>query len=215
VVVAPPLASVTATVQAELSRLAIGPVEDGVEVSNLGAVTAGGELRTHLVGVERAIDIAARGGPAESLAVRVPPWAERAEIDVEMPVEQWERFTDFGLTVFDSSGAPVEATPLDYALARQRWTVPAELRGRLVTVELFPAYAWSDRTPPWRARLRIRFLAEQPHVVEAGREIVVVPGGRVRVALAAPERLPAPSGFVPLLEITADGAARRHSSGGP
>src|SRR6266540_1828381 len=106
-VVAPPLATVTADVRAAIAPVTLARTGRGVEAGDVGPETTGGRVTTRLIGAEAAFPVAGRGLPAESLTVRVPAWAARAEVDVEMAREQWNRFTDFGVTVFDSSGQQV------------------------------------------------------------------------------------------------------------
>src|SRR5207247_743364 len=142
-----------------------------------------------------------RGLPAESLTVRVPAWAARAEVDVEMPREQWNRFTDFGVTVFDSSGQQVSEGPLNYAVGRQRFDVPEGLAGRPLTVELFPASAQVGPAPSWQATVRVRFLLKEPRAAQVGKDATVVAGGRTTLELLAPPALQAPAGFQPLVEV--------------
>jgi hypothetical protein len=208
-VIAPPLTPVTVDVKAAVSPVALAFTDGAMEITNIGASSATGSLRVALVGAERAFDVAGRGASAESLLVRVPDWAARAEIDFEMPVERWEDFTDFGLTVFDSVGQVIEGTPLDYAVSRLAFKVDAARRGQPVTIELFPAYAWSHRTPPWRARVTVRFLAATPDPIGGPRDITVTAGGRVRAPLLVGRRPAAPEGFGPVVEATVGTAVRR------
>src|SRR2546425_1128579 len=102
-VIAAPLSGVSATVRAEVAPLAL----TGLEASNPGNATTGGRLTEALLGAERSAEVTGRGAPPESLTVRVPDWAARAVVDVQMPREQWDEFTDFGVTEFDSTGQQV------------------------------------------------------------------------------------------------------------
>src|SRR5260370_29300018 len=97
-VVAPPLAGVTASVQAGLAAVALGEADGRLEASNAGPETAAGRSSATLVGAERTIAIAARGAPAESGTVRVPDWASRGVVDVAIAREQGNEFTDLGVT---------------------------------------------------------------------------------------------------------------------
>src|SRR6185436_5065935 len=105
-----------------------------------GASTVAVKIDQAMVGAELAVDVAARGLPAESLATTIPSWADRGEIDVTMDDAQWTRFTDFAVTVYDTTGQIVANTAQNFAFGRLEFRVPPELRGRKVTVELFPAY---------------------------------------------------------------------------
>ena len=200
-VVAPPLAAVTADVRAAIAAVTLARTGHGLEAGDAGSETVAGRVTSQLIGAEAAFAVEGRGLPAESLTVRVPAWAARAEVDVEMPREQWNRFTDFGVTVFDSSGQQVNEGPMNYAVARQRFAVPEELAGQALTVELFPASAQVGPVPAWRATVRVRFLLKTPRPAQAGKDVTVVAGGRSTLELAATPPLQAPAGFQPLVEV--------------
>src|SRR5262249_55059547 len=84
-VTAPPLAATNVDVHAELSSAALEGTATGVEISNATGSSIAGTLSLRVIGAERDIDVTGRGTPAESIAVQVPAWATRAEVDVEMP----------------------------------------------------------------------------------------------------------------------------------
>lgn len=201
-VLAPPLSAVTATVRAELGPLALAPAAAGWEASNASPTGVAGRVSQWLVGAELQRDVQGRGAPAESLTVRVPAWVARGVIDVSMPREQWDQFTDFGVTVFDSAGAQVSQGPLNYAFGRQSFELPARLAGGMITIELFPAFALAPSAHPWRATVRVRYLLEEARPLGATTDLSVVPGGRALVPVAdAPlPVLALPEGFFPLLE---------------
>lgn len=200
-VYAPPLTGAVATVRARLARVALSEGTTGVEATNAGTETAGGRARVSLVGAERTIALAGRGAAAESATVRVPDWAARAVVDVAMPREQWDDFTDFGVTDFDSTGQQVGQGALNYALGRHTVAIPATLRGHPMTVELFPAFARDDGAHPWRATVRVRFLLGTPRSSGDGAEMSVVPGGRTTLSLGRRPDLALPDGFAPLVEL--------------
>jgi len=203
-VVAPPLAGVTASVQAALAAVALGEADGRLEASNAGPETAAGRSSATLVGAERTIAIAARGAPAESVTVRVPDWASRAVVDVAMPREQWNDFTDFGVTDFDSTGQQLGQGALNYAFGRHAVAVPPALRGHPFTVELFPGFARENGAHPWLASVRIRFLLAQPRPLGGGADVSVATGGRTGVRLPATPsagELALPEGFGPLVEL--------------
>ncbi len=215
-VVAPPLSATAVTVRGELAAVTLIPVGGGdgeLEVANAGLGTATGRPAFALVGAERTVEVIGRGIPAETLDVTLPPWAVRAEIDVQMPVEQWDAFTDFAVTVFDGDGQQVSQGPLNYAFGRQRFDLPPEGEGvrpppsRRVTVELFPGYARADRTPPWRATVRVRFFPPDGRRLGDAPEFSAVPGGRSRIVLPEASGLELPPGFAPLVEVRVEFAA--------
>ena len=201
-VVAPPLSGVTATVRTALAPWAIAVAATGIEASTAAEV-AGGRATATLIGAERSVAVSGRGAPAESVTVRVPDWAGQATVDVAMPPEQWDDFTDFGVTDFDSSGQQVGQGALNYAFGRHAVDARAvaTLRGRALTVELFPAFARYNGAHPWRATVRVRFLLAQPRSVGGGTDVHVVAGGRSVVPLPRPPALTLPEGFTPLIEL--------------
>ncbi|MGH7569862.1 MAG: S8 family serine peptidase [Gemmatimonadales bacterium] len=217
-VVAPALSATAVTVRAELAAVALAPIGRGdesdgaLEAANAGLGPAGGRAAFALVGVERTFDVGGRGVPPETLDVALPAWAARAEIDVQMPVDQWDAFTDFAVTVFDADGQQMSQGPLNYAFGRQAFDVPAAggATTRRVTVELFPAYARADRTPPWRATVRVRLLLADGRPIGGGGAnpaFSVVPGGRSRIVLPEASGLELPPGFAPLVEVKVESAA--------
>src|SRR5690348_10075788 len=197
-VTAPPYETVTATAQASLGPVAIGVTTGGVELSNPGALAAQVVVKQELLGVERSVDVAGRGAPAESVTVRAPAWATRISVDVDMPREQWNEFTDFGVTLFDSTGQQIKTGPLNYAFGRLTTDLPPALAGRPITVELFPAFARPDTAPPWRATVRVRFALARPRVLGTA-PLSVVAGGRVAVPAPKLGDFVPPPGFLPLL----------------
>ena len=173
-----------------------------------GTVT--GRVTHVLVGAERTYALAGRGLPAETLLVRAPAWAKRAEVDVQLTPDLWDELTDFSLTVYDSTGQQVPGgnEAVNYAFGRLSFTVPEKLAGRPLTVEFYPAFA---RLPghPWRGTARIRFLGRDKPLGD-GRDLSVVAGGRAAVALPVPpgSALDLPEEFGALIEtrVTASGA---------
>jgi len=212
-VVAPPLASVTATVRADLGPVALAPTEQGLEASSVsGTVT--GELVYRLVGAERSYAIAGRGLAAESLQVRPPRWAKRMEVDLDLPPDLWDELTDFALTVYDSTGQQIRGgnQPVNYAFGRLSVALSDSTTGVPLTVELFPAFA---RLPghAWRGTARIRFLGPDEPIGQGG-PLSVVAGGRAVVRLPPMPSLQLPEGFSTLIETrvttsTGTVAARR------
>ena len=179
-VINPGIDRMTATVQAELALVAMTPQANGtLEAMNPGVATANLEARAALVGAQRSAMVAGRGTSAESLAVAVPDWAARAEVLVEMPREQWEWFSDFGLTVFDSAGQQVDVAPLNYARGRLTFPVPPRLAGHPAVIELYPAFAREGGASPWQASVRVRFFRESSEALGGPQPLNVVAGGRI------------------------------------
>lgn len=199
----------TLRVRAEVAALELAAGSGAVELSNPGSGSVAARVGQTVIGAERGVDVTG-SLPAESLVVAVPSWAARGEVDVTVPVEQWRRFTDFAVTVFDSTGEIVANGAQNYAFGRLSFNVPASLAGGTLVLELFPAYARPDERGEWQAKVAIRFLAPAPAELAGGANVNVVPGGRVRVPAADGAALEVPPGYRPLLEATA-----RPAQGGP
>jgi hypothetical protein len=198
-VIAPPLASATATVRADLGPVALAATEQGVEASAFGTAVTG-EVLYRLVGAERSFAITGRGQPAESLQVQAPRWARHMEVDVQLPSELWDEMTDFSVTVYDSTGQqlPGGNQPVNYAFGRMSVALTDSLTGRPLTIELFPAFA---RVPghAWKGSVKVRFLGPDEPAGEGG-QVSVVAGGRTIVRPPTPPALPLPEGFRTLIE---------------
>ena len=207
-VFAPPLAGTTATVRAALSPLVLTEAAGRIEATNLGVESFTGRATQQLMGAGRTVSVAGRGTPAESVTLRVPDWAARAVVDVTMPRAQWDDFTDFGVTDYDSTGQQVGQGALNYAIGRHTVTVAPSLRGHPLTIELFPAFARDNGAHPWPAEVSVRFLLAEPRPLGDGTDVRVVSGGRAAVTLdKSPGDLPLPEGFTPLVELRVHGAA--------
>jgi tripeptidyl-peptidase II len=199
----PPLAGVTATVRAELAPLTLDEAGGGggLEVANAGTRTVPGRVAVTLLGAGRDFEIAGRGAVAETVTVYVPDWGTTLVIDVTMPRVQWNDFTGFAMTEFDSSGQQVAQNSLAHASGRQSLTVYPGLRRRLLALELFPAFARVDGGHPWRATVRFRFLLAHEQSVGEARNLAVVAGGRMRIDTPALPTLMLPEGFTPFVEV--------------
>jgi tripeptidyl-peptidase-2 len=199
----PPLAGATATVRAELAPLSLSELNGELEVANRGARTVASRVGTALLGAGRDFDITGRGAVAETLTVRVPEWAAAVLIDVAMPRTQWNDFTGFAMTEFDSSGQQLAQNSLNYSSGRQRLAVHPALRKRSLAIELFPAFARSDGAHPWRGTVRFRFLLAREQSFGDGKDLSVMAGGRVRLQMPSLPSLAIPAGFTPFVEVRA------------
>lgn len=190
----------TVSVRAQLAAVSLAPRDDGrVEASNPGAASVNVTAAAAWVGAERRWDVTGRGAQAESIAVTVPLWAARASVQVTMPVAQWEQLTDFGVTVFDSSGQQVHGAALNYARGLQTFDVPGARTGRPVLLELYPGFARTDAAPPWRAMVRIRFFSGSPQALGPSHLLNVVAGARAVVPDVTVPAIDLPVGFAPLI----------------
>ena len=201
-VIAPPLTATSATVHADLGPVALTPGQHTLEASSVlsEGSTVSGSVLHRLVGAERKFDIAGRGQPAETLAVRAPHWAKRVEVDLDLPPELWDELTDFSITVYDSTGQQVRGgnEAVNYAFGRLSFAFPDSLAGAPLTVEFYPAFA---RLPghAWKGTARVRFLGPDEPVGEGG-DVSVVAGGRAVLRLPSPPALELPDGFGTLIE---------------
>ncbi len=136
-------------------------VRDGAADAILsGQPGASGMAVLALVGATRTLRVEARPGERPRVPLEIPAWARGVQVDVAMDPAQWSRFTDFGVTLFDSAGRQLEKSALNYAFGRldyQRGPVRAVTHAELV---LFPGLADATERAPWRADLTVRFLAD-------------------------------------------------------
>ncbi len=201
-VATPPLAGATATVRAELGAVGLVPEPGGLEASSVRDGTVTGRVTHAVIGAERDYALTGRGLPAETLSVRAPVWAKRAEVDVQLTPDLWDELTDFSVTVYDSGGQQIPGgnEAVNYAFGRLSFNLPEKLAGRPLTVEFYPAFA---KLPghPWRGTARIRFLGRDKALAD-GKDVSVVAGGRAAVTVpgAAAASIELPEGFGALVE---------------
>jgi hypothetical protein len=159
-----------------------------------------GQIVHRFVGAERSYAIEGRGQPAETLQVRPPRWAKQLEVDIELSADLWDEMTDFSITAYDSAGQQLRGgnEPMNYAFGRLSVSVPENLKGTPLTVELYPAFA---RLPghSWKGTAKVRFLGPDEPIGEGG-ELSVVAGGRSVLRLPTPPMFERPEGFAALVE---------------
>src|SRR5207249_9919419 len=126
-----------------------------------------------------------------------PGGAAGAVVDVQMPREQGDEFTDLGVTDFDSTGQQVGRGAMNSAFARHSFGVAPGLRKAPVTIELFPAFARDGGAQPWRATVRVRFLFRDPQPFGGARDVTVVAGGGAAAPPPQPPLLPVSRGCTP------------------
>ncbi len=212
VIVASPLEPASYTFSASLSGVSITRVVEGpvATIRNTSARQSLTEVTAQMVGGVREVRIDERGSQSVRLTNRVPEWAAKMIVDIEVPPRIWQRLTDFGVTVFDSAGRRISEGPVDYATSRQGIELGTAMPGRLLDVELFPAFALPQEPAGWTARVRISFLADEPAVLAradlpSGDDgLLIVPSGSVVVEFSPSlEQLLLPEEFLPLYEIQA------------
>ena len=211
--IAPPGQAVGARVRVARSPFRIGATFGGETLvatfENLDDSTRTLDPGAALLGAERRGTISRTGGDEILLPVPLPAWATRVVIDLEMPEGQWERFTDFGMTLRRADGRQVVHQPLTYRVGRL--AVEADDSMRLgperATLALLPALASSADREPWSAAISIRFYAAEPSFLQpAGAGESAVERGRTgsaRFVVSAPP-WPLDAGFVPLGVVWAE-----------
>jgi subtilisin family serine protease len=136
--------------------------EDAGVVARISGDSVRGErqVKIRLIGAERVMSVTAKGSDRVTAEFEVPGWATRLVADVSMTREQWARFTDFGLALFDSAGVQMDNSPLNYAFGRIESTFDLG-PGRRISVGLIPALAEAKSREPWHATISLRLYADE------------------------------------------------------
>lgn len=117
-------------------------------------------LRTSVeqVGIETAWQATVeRGGPYRR-TFAAPEWATGAVVEVQLTPEFWNSVTDFGIVLYDSSGAQLGQGAMNYAFHRVKVDLPSKRSGAFpVVVELFPAFAHPEPPASFDATVRLAF----------------------------------------------------------
>jgi hypothetical protein len=164
VVIAPPNQPLTVTVSVSQSPLALRAVRQGESVhatfTNLTGAPVEAEVGMHLGGAARLETISSSGSAAQRIPFVVPAWSRGVVIDIAMDRAQWGKFTDFGVTLFDSLGHQLGKQPLNYAFGRLQVELPEGHGDLPVTLGLFPGFADSAGDQRWSLRTSIRVYAD-------------------------------------------------------
>jgi len=219
VLVAPPLDGASATLEVQHAPILLRLVRDrnGAAATLVNLRDSALAVRTAVVlaGAERVQPTYARGGAAQTIPFIVPAWARGVIIETTMERAQWERFTDFGVTLFDSAGRQLGTEPLNYAVGRLQVGFPAGHGAMPVRIAMLPGFADSaDAARGWSVRTSIRLYADSAITLQAEQGDVPValtlpPRGTstVRFALPASSSWPLGDGFFPLAAIVAEAGA--------
>jgi subtilisin family serine protease len=215
--IALPVVGATVSAQVEQSPFRLRGLRDGrdavAEIANLSGKPATGEVAVVLAGAERSEPVATSGSRVVRIPFTAPAWAKGVVVDVTMDPAQWERFTDFGLSVFDAAGGIMAKEPLNYALGRLTTTLPETHDDLPLEVRLFPGFAEPAAAGAWNATVVIRLYAGDPLALAIGDErtskVSLPPGQMKTVRFSLPGAPPwaLPSGFGLL------GAVVAHSGG--
>lgn len=165
VMVASPLSGAGATIEVYQSPVSLHFVRDrdglAATLTNFTDSTVSVRAAAVLAGARRTVTIATRGSDVQRIPFTIPAWARGAVIEISMDRAQWTRFTDFGVTLFDSAGHQLGKEPLNYALGRLQVPLPKGHGDMLAEVGLFPGFADSaSAAAPWTARAAIVLYAD-------------------------------------------------------
>ncbi len=172
-------------------------------LSNVTAAPATGEMALLLAGAERVETVVTRGSATHRIPFVAPRWARGVVVDITMDREQWTKFTDFGVTLFDSAGIQIEKQPLNYSFGRLQAALPSGHGDMPVELALFPGFAAAVSEEPWTLRASIRLYADSavtvPKQASAPESLTVAPGRSVTRSFPLPALpWPAGDGFFPL-----------------
>jgi subtilisin family serine protease len=211
VVVAPTIQPLTVNLRVIQSplRLQLRRERSGAiaTLTNVSTAPVRADVGVLVGGGERIETIVARGSAVRQIPFQAPEWAKAVVVDLTMERAQWGRFTDFGVTLFDSAGRQIEKKPLNYAFGRLQAKLP-EHRGNLpLQLGLFPGFADPAPDQSWTMRASIRLYADSAVALRAAAAdsaISVAPGNRATAEFALPESIwPLGDGFFPLAVLVA------------
>jgi tripeptidyl-peptidase-2 len=188
-----------------LLRLIRDQTGAGAILSNTTSSPVKTQVAMLMGGAERVATIIAKNSELQRIPFVAPAWAKSVVIDLRMDRKQWSRFTDFGMTLFDSVGRQVEKQPLNYSFGRLQARLPATHPDMRLELGLFPGFADST-DQAWSARVSIRLYADSALTLQAaGESSITVPAqGTSTVRFAMPEKpWPLGDGFFPLAVVAA------------
>jgi tripeptidyl-peptidase II len=162
-----------------LVRVARSRAEAVGTLTNTGAAPVKAELAMMLGGAERVETVVASSSAVRRIPFRAPAWAKNAVVDITMRREQWGRFTDFGVTLFDSLGRQLGKQPMKYAFGRLQAKLPDGHPDMALELGLFPGFADSTADQSWTLQASIRLYADSAVTLKAsGASTVEVPAGK-------------------------------------
>jgi tripeptidyl-peptidase II len=194
VLVAPPNRAVTASLSLLQSPVTLRAVtrQAGVtaSVTDVSAKPVTAEVGLHVGGAERLLQVRARNSEPQRIQFVAPAAATGVVVDVTMDRAQWGRFTDFGLSIFDSLGRQLGKQPLNYAFGRLQVELPANHGDMPLSVGLFPGFADPAGDQSWTARVSIRLYGDSATAVAptagASPTITITPGKSATVSFPQP-----------------------------
>jgi hypothetical protein len=160
----------------------------GVSLVNRGNEPVAATALVSLVGAERGATVVARGSDVQHIPFVIPDWAVRATVDVSMEPAQYSRFTDFGITLFDSTGHQIAVEPMHQAYQRVTADLTKPRRTGRAELALFPGLAEPSSQERWTATVWIRLYADSLRAVDLGPvEMPLDPGATGKASLRMPE----------------------------
>jgi subtilisin family serine protease len=177
-------------------------------LSNTSSAPVTTQVAVLLGGGERVETVIARGSAVQRIPFVAPAWAKAVVVDLTMDRAQWGRFTDLGVTLFDSAGRQIEKQPLNYAFGRLQAKLPDEHGNMPVELGLFPGFADSKGDESWTVRATIRLYADSAVALEPARAadstITIAPGQTATAGFSLPASpWPLGDGFFPLAVLVA------------
>jgi tripeptidyl-peptidase-2 len=177
-------------------------------LSNLTSSPVTAEVAMLLGGAERVETVVAKGSAVRRIPFVAPSWVRSVVIDITMDRAQWGRFTDFGVTLFDSTGRQIEKQPLNYAFGRLQTPLPEGHADMPVELRLFPGFADSVIDAQWMVRASIRLYADSAVAMQpreqAQQKVTVAPGRKASAVFRLPASpWPLGDGFFPLGVVVA------------
>jgi hypothetical protein len=212
VVIAPTLQPLSVNVKLMQSPLRLQLARDKstavAMLTNLSATPVRSEVAMLLGGSERVETVVARGSGVRRIPFVAPAWARAVVIDLTMDRPQWSRFTDFGVTLFDSVGRQIEKKPLNYAFGRLQAALPEKHGDMALVLGLFPGFADPRTDENWTVRASIRLYSDSAialdPAVPADSSLTIGPGKSTSVGFALPgSPWPLGDGFFPLGVVVA------------
>jgi tripeptidyl-peptidase-2 len=212
VVVAPTVQPLTANLSITQSpfRLQLSRDREGAvaSITNLSSAPARTEVGVLLGGGERVETVVAKGSAVRQIPFRAPEWAKAVVVDLTMDRAQWGRFTDFGVTLYDSAGRQIEKKPLNYAFGRLQAKLPEHEGNLPLELRLFPGFAEADPDEGWTLRASIRLYADSAVALQpmaaADSAMTIAPGKTAVSRFALPDSVwPLGDGFFPLAVLIA------------
>jgi hypothetical protein len=114
----------------------------------------------------------------------VPSWAKDLVVELAMAPEQWDRITDFGVSVYDTAGRQLAKNPMRYALSRTSVPLPERHGDVPLTLAVYPGFADPADSAPWTVQASIRAYADSAVALRAAAgdtTLRVAPGARAEV----------------------------------